>query len=409
MRITVTFWSNFFVRVISNYVIIYKKRSALLRVFIVIFVFCIIIYVNLKEEIFNGRTLYLGASLPQTGIMKAWGGSVYSGANAYFSYVNENNLLNGKEIKLVTYDDKYEPELTKDNIQTLIDKYNIFAFFGFVGTPTVKNILPVLEKEDIPLIAPFSGASFLRNEQNEHFINFRSSYKEEIDNIVQYLTQKKHITRIAVFYQNDNYGEEGFVALLDSLNKRDLKLVGEGTYKRNTLSIRHAFNEIKEAKPEAVILVGAYKANSLFIKTAKENMNFDNTLFANVSFGDANEMIKELDYNTKNVLFSQVVPSYNNSAIHVILEYKRMMRRYYPNHSLGFISLESYLAAKTVVKALQQIKGNITHRRFLNEIKKLPAHFLSGLTLDFKNTQLLNKVYIFKYENSKFVDVTSEQ
>jgi ABC-type branched-subunit amino acid transport system substrate-binding protein len=381
----------------------------LFRIILFFIFFGTLLYINLKEEIFNSKTLYLGASLPQTGIMKAWGSAVYSGANAYFSYVNENNLLNGKEIKLITYDDKYEPELTKDNIQTLIEKNNIFAFFGFVGTPTVKNVLPILEKENIPFVAAFTGASFLRNHKNDHFINLRSSYAEEIENLVQYLHEKKGVTRIAVFYQNDNYGEEGFVSLLSSLKKHNLTLAGEGTYKRNTLSIRHAFNEIKEAKPQAVILVGAYKANALFIKTAKNSENFNNTLFCNVSFGDADEMIKELNYETHNLLFSQVVPSYNDDSIHVILEYKRMMRRYYPDQPLSFISLESFLAAKTVVKALQQIKGNITQQRFLDQIKKLPSEFLSGLTLNYKNTQLLNKVYIFKYENSKFVDVNREQ
>ena len=374
----------------------------------IILFFIGLIYYNLKDDIYNNKVLYFGTSIPKTGIMEAWGEAVYSGANAYFSYVNDYKILKDKELKLIAYDDKYEPQLTYDNINRLLNNYNIFSFFGIVGTPTVKNILPLLEEKSIPLIAPFTGASFLRTAHNDNIINFRSSYTQEIDQLVEYLHTKKNITKFAVFYQNDDYGEEGFISLIQALNKRNLELVGEGTYKRNTLSIRHAFNEIKAQKPQAVIMVGAYKANALFIKTAKKHINFKDTIFCTISFGDANEMIKELDVQTEHLLFSQVVPAYNDDKKEVILEYKNLMRRYYPEQPLGFISLESFLAAKTVVKTLQQINGNITREKFLTQIKKLPKNFLESLQIDFKNNQLHNKTYLFEYKDSKFIEVNNE-
>ncbi|ABB44104.1 Extracellular ligand-binding receptor [Sulfurimonas denitrificans DSM 1251] len=360
-----------------------------------------------RDDKFDQESLKLGISVPSSGIMKAWGSAVYSGADSYFLHVNENNLLSGKKIFLVVCDDKYEPELTIENIKKLIDE-KIFVFFGFVGTPTVKKILPILQEEKIPLIAPFSGAEFLRDEKYEHFINFRSSYKEEIDAIVKYLYEKKGVKRFAVFYQNDDYGEEGFVSLLESLDKRDLELSGEGTYKRNTLSIKHALYEIKSAKPEAVLMVGAHKANAIFIKTAKLDETFKDTYFCNISFGDADEMIKELDKNTTNLLFSEVAPNYKNSELSVVLEYKELMKKYYPNQALGFISFESFLAAKTVVAALQNIDGSITRDKFLSEIKNLQSDSLGGLEIDFKNRQLHNKIYLYRYENSNFIEVKNE-
>lgn len=378
-----------------------------MRYALLVFILSTVMYFNVRDDSFHGKTLKLGISIPESGIMKAWGDAVQNGANAYFFYVNENNILKDKKIELLHYDDKYEPELTIENIKKLIDK-NVFAFFGFVGTPTVKKILPILENNSIPFIAPFTGASFLRNKQNDYFINFRSSYKEEIDNIVDYLYKKKNITKFAVFYQNDDYGEEGFVSLLQSLSQRGLKLSGEGAYKRNTLSIKHAFHEIKNVKPQAVLMVGAYKANALFIKTAKEDPAFKETIFCNISFGDANEMIQELNHKTENLLFSQVVPSYNDNTKDVVLEYKKMMNRYFPNKPFGFISLESFLAAKTVVAALVQIKGSITREKFLKEIKNLPKNTLKGISIDFKNIQLHNKVYLFEYKDSKFIEVNNE-
>ncbi|WP_417325195.1 ABC transporter substrate-binding protein [Halarcobacter sp.] len=372
-------------------------------IFILIF---ILSYFKLNRNEFNEDTLYLGTSLPKTGIMKAMGHNVYVGANAYFNYANEIGLLpDNKKIKLLWYDDKYEPELTKENLSKLIDSNRLFALFGFVGTPTVKNILPELTKLEVPFIAPFTGASFLRNEQLSSFINFRSSYQEEIDQIVTYLHDKKGIKKFAVFYQNDTFGEEGYVSLIKSLSNKRLNIEGEGMYKRNTLSIRHAFLEIKSHNPEAIIMIGAYEANAHFIKKAKEDESFKDTIFCNISFGDANEMVNELNDSTSNILFSQVVPPYYDNRIRIVAEYRNIMKKYFPKEPLGFISLESFLAAKTTVEAIRQIDGDITQAKFLKAIKSLPTNTLEGIKLEYKNHQLLNKVYLYEYKNNNFKEI----
>lgn len=373
------------------------------------FITVIILFFLLYNKLYLNKTIILGTSIPKSGLMKEWGQSVEIGSNAYFRYVNEKKLLpNGKKIKLVALDDKYEPDLTYENTKKLLKRKDLFALYGFVGTPTVKNILPLLEDYDVPFISPFTGASFLRNQEDKNFINFRSSYKEEIENIVDYLHLKRNITKFAVFYQNDDYGEEGYISLIKGLKKKKLQLQGEGTYKRNTLSIKHAFTEIKNSEPEAVIMVGSYNANALFIKRAKEDKDLKDVIFCNISFSDANEMIKLLDFDTKNLLFSQVVPSYNDYKIDVIKEYKYLMKKYFPKEELGFISLESFLSAKTIIKALSKVEGTLTQEKFLISLKTVPRDTLKGIELKYKNSQLLNKVYLFEYVDSKFKEIDYE-
>lgn len=377
------------------------------RIPILLFIF-LLIFIYSKDEKFMSKTITIGTSIPQTGIIKALGDSVINGASSYFNFVNDNHILGEKKIRFLVYDDKYEPDLTTQNTNKLIFKDNIFALFSFIGTPTVKSILPILYDENIPFFAAFSGASFLRDNQNKNIVNFRSSYSQEIEAIVSHLYEDEKINSIAVFYQNDNYGEEGYISLLKSLKKRNLKLVAQGSYKRNTLSINHAFNEIKDAKPQAIVMVGAYKTNALFIKKAKQNENLKDVIFANLSFGDANEMIKELKQqktNTNNLLFSQVVPNYTNNNIPIVLQYQKLMKKYHPKEELGFISFESFLAAKVLVNAISRIKDDLTREEFLCNLKETPSDLLDGINLEYKNTQLLNKVYLFHYENSKFVEV----
>ena len=171
------------------------------RLPIFIFLF-IIFYIYFKDEVFEQKVLTVGSSLPTTGIIKTWGEAVTSGANSYFNYANENNLIKNRKIEFLIYDDKYEPELTLENVNKLIYQDKVFALFGLVGTPTVKRVLPILYDENIPLFSAFTGASFLRNNQNENFINFRSSYNEEIEALMNYITKIKKSNKIAVFYQN---------------------------------------------------------------------------------------------------------------------------------------------------------------------------------------------------------------
>ena len=345
------------------------------------------------------KSITLGASLPLNGINKELGRDVMEGANAYFKHTNDTGGIHHNRIKLISYDDKYEPQNTLKNTHTLIEKDHIFALFGFVGTPTTKKIMPVIE--DIPFIAPYTGAAFLRSSEKQNIVNFRSSYGEEIENIVQYLTEEKHIHRFAIFYQNDDYGIAGYNATVNALKKRKTSLVSEGTYKRNTLSIKHALQEINTASPEAIILVGAYKPSARFIRQWRQNYDSE-TLFAPISFVNADALIGELEGKGEHIYFSLTVPSYDDAKLKIAKTYRRLLARYYPNSAPSYASFESFLAAKAAVAALKNIHGGITRKGFVTALKGLKHDTLGDIPINYRHTQLLNQVYLSVYKDGAF-------
>lgn len=356
----------------------------------------------------ENETILLGASLPLSGINSHLGKDVVVGANTYFSHTNAKGGVHGKKIEFIQYDDKYEPENTLSHTQTLIEKDKVFALFGFVGTPTVKRVLPLISHTNIPFIAPYTGASFLRDDSSENIINFRSSYIEEINALVDYLTQEKGLSKFAIFYQNDDYGEEGYIALSQALEKHQLKLTAEGTYKRNTLSISHAIHEIESAKPEAIILVGAYKPTARFIEKVKECCP-SNIIFCPISFVNADALVDELKGDVKNILFSQTVPSYDDFTSTEAIEYTNLLKFYYPNEKPSLVSYESYLAAKTVVKAMREINGLLTQAKFTQALKNTNRYTLDNIPLGYHHSQLLNRVYLSTYENKKFTIISKHE
>ncbi len=372
-----------------------KKSILLLFVIAVSF-----IYYLFRQPSFQ-KDIKLGSSLPLSGINKKLGIAFKEGAMAYFEYANSNHLLRGKKVELITYDDKYEPELTRENLHRLLTKDKVFALFGFVGTPTIKAIMPIISDSDIPFIAPFSGASFLREPKRDNFVNFRSSYANEIDKIVKYLYYKKNIKRFAIFYQNDDYGYDGYIGTIKSLKKRGLSLVAEGTYRRNTLSVSQALLDIKALKPEAIIMVGAYKPVALFVKRYRKMSKKKDTLFCNISFVNADELVKELNYKTKNMLFSQTVPSYDNLKLPIIREYRKVLKATYKESRYGFVSLEAYLDAKITVEALKDIKGTVSRDNFLTNLRTLSKLY--------KKRGVFGKVFLFKYKDRKFTRVEAKE
>jgi len=365
--------------------------------------FLIILYFFFASQYNNNEknTILLGASLPLSGINSHLGKDIVVGANTYFSHANARGGIQGKKIEFIQYDDKYEPENTFSNTIKLITKDDVFALFGFVGTPTVKRVLPIITESDIPFIAPYTGASFLRTKGLNNIVNFRSSYTEELDALVEYLTKQKNITRFAIFYQNDDYGEEGYIALSNALTKRNLTLIAEGTYKRNTLSIRHAIHEIEAAKPEAIILVGSYKPTARFIEKVKES-NATNVIFCPISFVNADALMSELHGKGEDILFSQTVPSYDDVNSKEAVDYLKNLSFYYPEEKPSLVSYEAYLSAKTTVAALRSINGTITRGKFLDKLKHIAPQTLEDIPLLYHHAQLLNEVYLSNYVNGKF-------
>ena len=198
----------------------------------VLFVTLIIILIFLIyfEKTKSKNEILIASSMPQSSGLKAWGDSVLIATNSYFNYANDNNLIKDKKIILKVLDDKYEPDLTYENITKLL-KDDILAFYGIVGTPTNKRVLPLLEDSEIVYFSPFSGAQFLRDKNLKNIINFRPSYKQELETLLNYIVVEKKLEKIAIFYQNDEYGEEGYISTLEILKNKNIELISTGTYK----------------------------------------------------------------------------------------------------------------------------------------------------------------------------------
>lgn len=354
------------------------------------------------EDGVTDKEILIGMSNALTGPSMALGLGIKSGSSIYINKVNLAGGIRGHRIKLISYDDGYEPEKAAANTKKLIEEDKVFALFGYVGTPTSSAVMPIFSKAGIPYIAPFTGAELLRNPVNKLLFNIRASYFDETELMVDHLTKDLGIKKIGVFAQADSYGDAGRAGVNRALKKRDLSLMGDGKYTRNTIDIGEGLDALKKANPQAVIMIGAYKACAEFIKKAK-SQGF-NPKFLNISFVGTNALMQELGSDGDGVIVTQVVPNPIDSTLPIVKQYKEDMN-VAGRGSVDFTSLEGYIDAVVLTEALKKSES-LTRGSFLSTLEGFSMN-IGGLNVAFSptNHQALKEVFLTRIEKGKAISI----
>jgi branched-chain amino acid transport system substrate-binding protein len=341
------------------------------------------------------NTILLGQSAAMSGPAKNLGIELRAGFLAAFSRVNGSGGIRGKEIRLLTLDDGYEPDRAIKNTNELIEEDQVFMLVGEVGTPTAKAVVPIIEKRRIPFFAPFTGAEFLRAPSRKYVINVRASYFQEMEKLASYLVDQKKLKRIACFYQNDSYGFSGLAGIQKALARRGMMLVSQGSYERNTVAVMGGIRDIFQEEPEAIILVGAYAACAEFIKLSKTKYG-DATIFCNISFVGTESLKDTLGAYGENVIVSQVVPYPRDTTIPLIQEYTDAMVKYQHDAPISFVTLEGYIAGKLFAEIALAVKGDLTREKFISTMREVGSFDLGGIVLTFAEDdhQGLDSIYL---------------
>lgn len=344
-----------------------------------------------EDGVFQNRILF-GQVAALNGPASALGQGMREGILAAFEQANRAGGINGRKLELKSIDDGYEPEKTIEGVNKAIKDEKVFALVGAVGTPTSKAGQPIATAAKVPYIGPFTGAEFLRNPFNRYVVNIRSSYFQETEAWIEHLSNDLGITRIAILYQDDAFGLSGLTGVKKAMDKRNLQLVAEGTFKRNTTAIKSALLEIMKGQPQAVVTVGPYKPIAEFIKLARQ-LKFDPTFVA-ISFVGSDSLAQELGNQGAGVVISQVVPFPGDKSLRVVAAYQTALAAVNAKSKPGFVSLEGYLVGELVVEALKRIPGEPTREAFLDAIERAPFD-LGGVKLTFSadRNQGSNQVY----------------
>ena len=328
----------------------------------------------------EGR-IVLGQSAAFSGLAAQLGIQFNQGAKLFFDQLNAAGGVGKRMVEIRTLDDGYEPDRCAENTRKLIAD-DVFALFGYVGTPTSLAAVPLFNQAKVPFFAPFTGAESLRQPFNRLIFHVRASYYDETALIVRQLVNLG-VKKIAVFHQNDAYGKAGLDGVNKALAEHKLPLAGAAAVERNSVDVAAAVEKLVAAKPDAVVQIAAYGASAAFVRAARK-AGFGGT-FYNVSFVGTQALADELKTDAKGVVISQVMPFPYSPVTAIAGEYLNAVKGSKTPHTPNYSGMEGFVAAKVFAEGLRRAGKTPSRESFIQAIESMQAFDLGGFTVDFSS------------------------
>lgn len=312
--------------------------------------------------------IVIGSCSALEGPAKALGTQTVLGAGLYLNHINDQGGVYGRKVRLVAYDDGYEPAKAIDCFNRLKQE-KVFAGGFFVGTPTAAKHVVMAENSRLPAVGFFTGAGLLHEPFKRYVISVRASYADETRAQVDNLWQVLGVRRIGVIYQNDAFGAAVLDGVRAALSRYGAAPVALGSYRRNTLKVDGAVDHVRAANPEAVIIVGTYAPTAEVVKRGKAAGW--NPYYVTTSFVGTEAFIKAAGAAAEGTVITQVVPPYTLADLPAVALYLDLLKRYAPGASPSFVSLEGFLDAMVLVEGLRRAGPALTREKLIAAIESI--------------------------------------
>lgn len=325
-----------------------------------------------QAQILIGQTA--GFSGPvAAGVMEAT-----EGARLHINAVNAKGGIAGQKIELISLDDKFEPKLAADNARQLIEDRNVAAMFLTRGTPHTEAIIPLLDKHDVPLIAPSTGAMTLHQPVRKRIFNVRATYQREAEKAITHLATIG-MNRIAVVLVDDSFGQDGLAGAQKGLAAAKLNAVVLEKFDRSKPDFSKIAPDVAKSGAQAVLMIASGAAVVDGIKAIRAAGSGAQvvTLSNNASGG----FIKSLGENARGVIVSQVFPQ--SISYSLVKEAQDLARAKGLGGEASPAMLEGYAAAKVLVEALRRAGPKPSRERIQAALEGLSKYDIGGLEVNF--------------------------
>ena len=323
-------------------------------------------------------TITIGTWGPLTGPAALWG-NVPRGVDAYFHYINEKGGIHGRKINVVIKDDGFQPSKTVAAVREMVEQDKVFAFVGGVGTTPCMAVKDYIVRNDIPWVAPVSGATHWAYPPQSNIFSTYSLYFDEafvqVDHIVNSLGKDK----IAMIYQNDDFGKSGLVGVKIALEKYDLELVEEVSTEVTDQDLGSHVARLKESGADVVIMQVLPRQAAIITGTAAV-MGFAPQWMTNSTLSDTELMHKITEGRWAGVQFS----GFFNLEADVDMEgYQAALKSKYPDVPWTTFVASGYYFAEPVAKALQDVGPDLTREKFIRAMENIKDFSGLGFGISF--------------------------
>jgi len=319
--------------------------------------------------------ILLGAFQPLQSGLAAGATQMKEGTEAWFQYVNDQGGVNGRKIEWIVENDSYNPQQTVSVVKKLVDRDEVFAIVSTLGTVTNVAVLPFLAQRGVPVINPAGGHLLLNKPKDRNVFGILPLSSEVGESMADYALNRLGAKRVAIFFQNDQFGKDQRDGAVEFLRKKGVTPVAEASYVPSDIDVAAQVVALRQADPDVVILGVIPKHGSLFLKEAqklgwKPKIVGHNTMADPVVIDLAGSALEGIHVNLMTAVDTMDRPAVKKA--------NEILAKYSPKTRPGYYPYLGMAGAMIFVEAARAAGPDLTREKLIHALEGL-HHYESGL------------------------------
>jgi branched-chain amino acid transport system substrate-binding protein len=332
------------------------------------------------------KTIKIGQWGPQTGPAAAWG-AVARGTDLYFKLINDEGGIHGRKIEYYLRDDAYNPAKTKAIGKEFINQIGVFAVVGGVGTACGMAVRDDLIENRVVWVAPSTGSKNWSRPFQKYIFAVYPLYVDEAYLLTKYAVEQMGKKRIAVFYQNDDYGKDGLEGVEKYLKSKGMEIAAKVSVEVPDTDLSSHALKLKESGADAVIMYVLPKHGAIILGEAAK-LGFSPQWISSSTLSDAPLMFDI----TKGLWKGVIVASFGelpDSDHPLMVKYRKAWQKYAPKERWGIFYYAGIIWAEPLVEGLKRAGRNLTTESLISAMETFKEWKGIGPPLTYTSTDHL--------------------
>ncbi|MEJ5375836.1 MAG: ABC transporter substrate-binding protein [bacterium] len=332
------------------------------------------------------KAIKIGQWGPQTGPAAAWG-AVARGTDLYFKLINDEGGIHGRKIEYYLRDDAYNPAKTKAIGKEFINQIGVFAVVGGVGTAPGMAVRDDLSENKVVWVSPSTGNKHWSRPFQKYIFAVYPLYVDEAYLLTQFAVEKMGKKKIAVFYQNDDYGKDGLEGVEKYMKEKGMELAAKVSVEVPDTDLSSHALKLKESGADTVIMYLLPKHAAIILGEAAK-IGFAPQWISSSTLSDAPLMYEV----TKGLWKGVIVASFGelpDSDHPLMVKYRQAWQKYAPKERWGTFYYAGIIWAEPLVEGLKRAGRNLTTEGLISALETLKEWKGIGPPLTYTSTDHL--------------------
>jgi branched-chain amino acid transport system substrate-binding protein len=344
--------------------------------------------------------------------------------DAYFKMINDAGGINGRKINFISYDDGYSPPKTVEQTRKLVESDEVLLIFNALGTPTQTAVQKYLNNKKIPQLFLATRASKWNDPKEFPWtMGFQPSYRVEARIFAKYILKNKPGAKVAVFYQNDDFGKDYVAGLKDVFgDKASSLIVAEESYETTEPSIDSHIVKLKGTGADVLVNISTPKFAAQAIKKMAELQWKPMHVMTDVSISIGAVMKPAGFEASEGILSAGYLKDASDpqwASDEGMKKFMAFIEKYMPGANIADANLVyGYAASQTMVQVLKQAGDDLTRANVMKQAASLkdfaPDTTLPGIKVNTSATDFapIEQLKMMQFKNGKwelFGDIISAE